>query len=149
MRRAVLLIAATTIALAPGCGGESATTNAALPVPARNGPHGGPAYALPGEAGLVEVVAETTKGATDPVVAVYFLNTAGTAPLPALPTDAKILLGGTESFPLSAKAPARKDKLGAGRMESPPLPVDPDRIAGEVAATVGGQAVSLPFALGQ
>jgi hypothetical protein len=149
MRRLLLLPLALALAAAPGCGGGDAAPTAAIPVPARNGPHGGPAYALPENAGLVEVVAEAVKGASDPVVAVYFLAPDGTAPLAALPTDAKIVLGGGESFPLTAKAPARRDKLGAGRLESPPLPVDPDRIAGEVAATVGGRAVALPFALGQ
>jgi hypothetical protein len=148
MRR-LLLPLLLALAAAPGCGGGDAAPTTALPVPARNGPHGGPAYALPENAGLVEVVAEAVKGVPDPVVAVYFLAPDGTAPLGTLPTDAKVVLGGSESYPLTAKAPTRKDRLGAGRMESPPLPVDPDRIAGEVNATLGGKTVALPFALGQ
>jgi hypothetical protein len=131
-----------------GCGGGGATPSAASTGPLVIGPHGGQAHPLPGEKGYAEVVAEIPKGQTDPVVVVYFLKPDLKSPLAPLPTDARIKTGGAK-VPLSPAPGASKDATGPGRMVSAPLQADPDRVSGELAATIEGQPFSTTFNIGQ
>lgn len=147
-----LLMGFLITCLAAGCGGGGGEGGGAPPgstvASLSVGPHGAPAVALPGGAGLAEVMAEMVPSATDPVLAVYFLKPDGATPLSPLPTDARVVIDGTD-HPLTAKGPAKKDAAGAGRMVTGPLPIDPDRVSGELAATINGEGVRVPFVIGQ
>jgi hypothetical protein len=149
MNRPDSVLAAALLSLAVlGCGGAGPSAQPSAPVPAAIGPHGGPAVALPDDRGYVEIVSEATRTGTDPVVAAYFLKPDLKTPLVPPPGDARIRTGDSE-VPLSASPGPTRDPAGAGRMVSGPLPIDPDRIAGELSVTVDGQPFTAPFALGQ
>src|SRR5262245_19653967 len=145
------------IALAPtilmglalaGCGGGEQAARPSAAIPLAMGPHGGPALALPGAEGFAEVISEATKPGTDPVVAVYFLKSDLRSPLTPPPADARIKTSAGE-VPLSPSPGPARDPAGAGRMVSGPMPIDPDRISGELIAPLGSQPFSASFALGQ
>lgn len=130
-----------------GCGG-SAPAPIANRVPTTFGPHGGPALALPGEKGYAEIVSEALKGSNEPIVAVYFLNPDRTTALTPMPTDARIKTSAGE-MPLTPAPGPAKDPAGSARVVSGPLPIDPDRVAGELLVTIDGQPFASAFALGQ
>ena len=140
------------LVLALGCGGQASTPDASTVVAKVFGPHNGPALALPGDRGYAEVLAEPNRGGRDPSVVVYFLDPDLKRVLSPLPTDVRVKLaipgGGIEELPLSP-APKPRDRAGSGRMASPPVPVDPDRLSGELSAIVEGQPFTVAFAIGQ
>ena len=151
MRFALRTLTPLLLALSLGCG-ERASTPDALPVVARVfGPHNGPAVALPGDRGYAEVLAEPGRAGQDPSLVVYFLDPDLKRVLSPLPSDVRVKLnvagGETEEMPLS-HAPKSKDKAGSGRMASPPVSVDPDRVSGELSATVEGHPFTVAFAIG-
>jgi hypothetical protein len=103
---------------------------------------------LPGDHGYAEILSETLRGQGDPIMVVYFLKPDAKSALSPLPTNVRVKASDTE-VTLSAAAGPAKDPAGAGRMVSGPLPADPDRVSGELIATVGGQPFQTPFNLGQ
>lgn len=140
------------LVLSLGCGERASTPDASKPVARVFGPHNGPAVALPGDRGYAEVVAEPNRGGQDPSVVVYFLDPDFKKVLSPLPSGVRVKLaipgGGTEDLPLSP-APKPRDRAGSGRMASTPVPVDPDRVSGELSATVEGQPFTVAFEIGQ
>ncbi len=140
------------LVLALGCGERASTPDASTVVAKVFGPHNGPAVALPGDRGYAEVIAEPNRGGQDPSVVVYFLDSDLKRVLSPLPSDVRVKLaipgGGIEELALSP-SPKPRDRAGSGRMASPPVPVDPDRVSGELTATVEGQPFTMAFAIGQ
>lgn len=149
MRTWMTWTAAVGFALLIGCGGGGdAGTHPGAAGGSRHrlGPHQGPAFELPG-GGFAEVTTETVKGATDPVVAVYFLQADGKSPLSIAPADARVVIDGKE-YPLTAKSSVGA-KADPARLASAPVPIDPDRVTGELKATINGAAFETAFLIGQ
>ena len=156
VRRAALLIAGT-ICLAsslPGCGSGGGAGEISPASTAEVGPHGGRAYPLPGGAGFVEVLHETVgtpvpKKALPVVMAVYFLGPDRKASLSPAPSNVSVTatLPGNEASQAIQLTPTPKagDPAGAVRYASNQGAFDADEISGEVKATVGGGAVTVPF----
>ncbi len=140
------------LVLSLGCGERASAPDASTVVAEVFGPHYGPALALPGDRGYAEILAEPNRGGQDPSVVVYFLDPDLKRVLSPLPSDVRVKLaipgGGIEELSLSP-SPKPRDKAGSGRMASPPVSVDPDRVSGELSATVGGQPFSIAFSIGQ
>ncbi len=140
------------LVLALGCGERASTPDASPVVAEVFGPHNGPALALPGDRGYAEIVAEPNRGGQDPSVVVYFLGPGLKKVLSPLPSDVRVKLAipgvGIEELALSP-APKPRDRVGSGRMASPPVSVDPDRLSGELSAIVEGQPFTVAFAIGQ
>lgn len=139
------------LALSLGCGERASTPEVSPFVAKVFGPHNGPAVALPGDRGYAEVLAEPGRAGQDPSLVVYFLDPDLKRVLSPLPSDVRVKLtiagGESEELPLSP-APKPRDKTGSGRMASPPVSVDPDRVSGELSATVEGQPFTVAFAIG-
>ena len=147
MRNWMTWTVALAASLVIGCGEENVTNQTgAADGSHRLGPHRQLAYELPG-GGLAEVATESIKGSMDPVVAVYFLQAAGKSPLSPVPSDVRVAIQGTE-YSLTAQG-GSGGKTGPARLASPPLPIDPDRVAGELKATINGAAFQTAFRIGQ
>jgi hypothetical protein len=116
----------------------------ATPPGSTAGPHGFNAVPLGENLGFAEVTTEMAPDQADPKVVVYFLGDDLKTPAATPPTDAKATIPGLSpsDFALTAKG-------DAGRMETSPAPVDPDRIAGTLSGTLNGQTFSTPFTVGQ
>jgi hypothetical protein len=148
MRSTCLSVLALTLAIA-GC--DSKTTT--LPpgsAAASTGPHGGALAQFPGDAGLGEVVIETTPQTTgeNAIVAVYFLQPDARTPLATPPASASVKLnlpdGSKAEIPL-APEPKSGDPASAARFASKPGPYLIDQVMGELTATLNGQPATAPF----
>lgn len=150
MRRA--LIPLLLLAVVPlGCGGAAGTTMSTKALPAKPGTHGGTAFPLPDEKGYAEIVVEPvkqTKAGREVVLAVYFLTADLKLALPSAPADvfAKMTLPGEEGekrVNLIATPKSPND----GRFATEVGRFDYDEIRGELAATIGGSPITVPFAI--
>jgi hypothetical protein len=108
------------------------------------GPHGFNAVPLGEGLGYAEVTTAAATGQADPKLVVYFLGEDARTPATALPTEATVRIPGLSpsEIPLTAKT-------AEGLMESAPVPIDPDRLAGTISGTSGGKSFSALFSVGQ
>lgn len=147
MRRPCWFVMSSAIVLAAlplGCGGSQAGPGVSTPRGSTVGPHGFNAAPLGEGLGFAEVTTEMAQGQADPKLVVYFLGADARSPASGLPTEARATIPGLEppDVPLVARGEP-------GRMESLPAAIDPDRVAGELRGTLGGQDFSAPFTVGQ
>ena len=146
---AVVLLAAFDL----GCG--SALSGGGRPAPSPDGPHGGVAVALPGDAGFGEVVIEPAPGGSKKgqvlVVAYFYAADLKTAIAnPPARVEVSLAMPGAEPARL-ALTPQRaaKAKSDVPRFASPAGPYQLDSISGELTVDLGGQSTTLPFASGR
>jgi hypothetical protein len=120
-----------------GCGGSA-------PIATGIGPaHGGSVFTIPGGKGFVELATEAADlKATPPKrrLLIYFSRPDG-SPLPSPPTDVSVkLLSGDSPVTVALKP----DPADPSKFLSEPGPFE-DEGRGEVAATIDGGAVQIPF----
>lgn len=132
----VVVLAGATI----GCGGKPEELPVARPA------HAGMMIALPGAQGFVEVLVDsaaatgTPKGQARTRIVAYFTQSDGTTALSPGPTDVKVKIGMGESGRVVDLASDAKEP-GKYASESGDYP---DGFAGQLEASVNGQAVTVP-----
>ena len=136
-----------------GCG--AGLSGGGRPAPPPEGPHGGLAVALPGEAGYGEIVIEPATGGSRSglaQVAAYFYAVDMKNPMATPPARVEISLAmpGAEPVRLSLAPQSKgKAKPEVPRFASPAGPYQLDSISGELTVDLGGQSTTLPFASGR
>ena len=133
-----------------GCGDSVSPTPAVI----AQGPHGGVARRLPGDAGFVEIVndPEVDRGARAPTAIVaYFLLPDGTTPLSPLPSGVAFTPAGRGASAAVKLEPSPKadDPTGAGRFASKAGPYQLEALRGTLAGKVGGQDFGIELAGGE
>lgn len=149
LRFAAILLAALDL----GCG--AALSGGGRPDPSPDGPHGGVAIALPGDAGFGEVVIEPAPGGARKrqvlVVAYFYAADLKTAIAnPPARVEVSLAMPGAEPARLAlTPQSAAKAKSDVPRFASPPGPYQLDSISGELTVDLGGQSSTIPFASGR
>jgi hypothetical protein len=129
-----------------GCGG---TTDSAVATAPAVGRHGVPAVALPGGSGFVEVVIEpagtgAAARSSKVRVAAYVFD----ADLKPLPAGSATVDSVQVKFPDGNTATAKlaADPRETGRFVSEPGDYAVEPLSGDITATIGGTAETIPFA---
>jgi len=102
---------------------------------------------LSGGAGFAEVVIDLASGARvgrpKSTITVYFLKPDGTSALDPPPTDVKMDMGANQAVTLTPSA----NPSQAGGFSSPPGQYGGMELTGDLSATIGGQAVTVPIVI--
>lgn len=143
MRRQLGMIFGLTAACAAGCGGSGPPATRGVPAS-----HGGTLLPLPDGSGFVEVVVEpdNPKGGGPKAkgrLVMFFLNRDGSGPPTPAPAGVTFTDDAGKTYPLSPKAAADSARFESAAAT---FPVGRD-LSGELKATTGGRAVSIPVAV--
>ena len=126
--------------LISGCGGPSISR------PGPTSPHNGTLVDLPEGRGFAEVLKQPASGKAGQLkVVVYFLGP-DRGPMTPAPSAVTIKGSATGNKPVKLEPPGAGDPANAGGFASPPM-ADRGELDLELAATVGGQAVTVPVSV--